>query len=77
MGFPPGVTVKDYTSGGSAGYPNPNRGTPPERFATLIHNRTAYAQAAADGTTVFEGRDQAAIDEIRALAREVRNALSI
>ena len=36
MGFPPGVTVKDYTSGGSAGYPNPNRGTPPERFATLI-----------------------------------------
>ena len=36
MGFPPGVTVKDYTSGGSAGYPNPNRGTQPERFATLI-----------------------------------------
>lgn len=36
MGFPPGVTVKDYTSGGSAGYPNANRGAQPERFATLI-----------------------------------------
>ena len=36
MGFPPGVTVKDYTSGGSAGYPNPNRGAQPERYATLI-----------------------------------------
>ena len=47
------------------------------RFATLIHNRTAYAQAAADGGTVFEGKDQASIDEIRALAREVRNVLSI
>lgn len=36
MGFPPGVTVKDYTAGGSAGYPNPRRGEQPERFATLI-----------------------------------------
>ena len=36
MGFPPGVTVKDYTTGGSAGYPNPKRGTPPERFPTII-----------------------------------------
>lgn len=36
MGFPPGVTVKDYTSAGSAGYPNPRRGEQPERFATLI-----------------------------------------
>lgn len=36
MGFPPGVTVKDYTAGGSAGYPNPNRGAQPERYATLI-----------------------------------------
>lgn len=36
MGFPPGVTVKDYTTGGSAGYPNPRRGEQPERFATLI-----------------------------------------
>jgi hypothetical protein len=36
MGFPPGVTVKDYTSAGSAGYPNPRRGAQPERFATLI-----------------------------------------
>lgn len=36
MGFPPGVTVKDYTTGGSTGYPNPRRGEQPERFATLI-----------------------------------------
>jgi len=36
MGFPPGVTVKDYTAAGSPGYPNPKRGEQPERFATLI-----------------------------------------
>ena len=26
MAFPPSVTIKDYTWGGSAGYPNPKRG---------------------------------------------------
>lgn len=36
MAFPPSVTIKDYTWGGSAGYPNPNRGKPPERFPTII-----------------------------------------
>jgi len=36
MAFPPSVTVKDYTWGGSAGYPNPKRGAQPERFATVI-----------------------------------------
>jgi hypothetical protein len=36
MAFPPSVTIKDYTWGGSAGYPNPRRGTQPERFATII-----------------------------------------
>jgi hypothetical protein len=36
MAFPPSVTVKDYTWGGSAGYINPKRGTQPERFATII-----------------------------------------
>ncbi|MBM3777112.1 MAG: hypothetical protein FJW23_02585 [Acidimicrobiia bacterium] len=36
MAFPPGVTIKDYTWGGSAGYPNPKRGEQPERFATII-----------------------------------------
>jgi hypothetical protein len=36
MAFPPGVTVKDYTFGGSAGYPNPRPGTQPDRFPTLI-----------------------------------------
>ena len=36
MAFPPSVTIKDYTWGGSAGYPNPKRGGKPERFATVI-----------------------------------------
>ena len=36
MAFPPGVTVKDYTFSGSAGYPNPKPGATPERFPTLI-----------------------------------------
>jgi hypothetical protein len=36
MAFPPSVTVKDYTYGGSAGYINPKRGAEPARFATII-----------------------------------------
>lgn len=36
MAFPPGVTVKDYTWGGSGGYPNPVRGAQPARFPTVI-----------------------------------------
>lgn len=36
MAFPPGVTVKDYTWGGSAGYLNPKRGAEPQRFRTII-----------------------------------------
>ena len=36
MAFPPSVTVKDFTWGGSAGYPNPKRGAKPERFPTII-----------------------------------------
>ena len=36
MAFPPSVTVKDWTSGGAAGYLNPKRGTQPERFPTVI-----------------------------------------
>ena len=36
MAFPPSVTVKDYTWGGSAGYMNPKRGAQPARFATII-----------------------------------------
>ena len=36
MAFPPGVTVKDYTWNGSAGYLNPARGGKPERFPTII-----------------------------------------
>jgi hypothetical protein len=36
MAFPPGITIKDYTWGGSKGYPNPKRGVEPERFPTII-----------------------------------------
>ena len=36
MAFPPGVTVKDWTWGGSQGYPNPRRGVQPSRFPTII-----------------------------------------
>ncbi|MBI3049489.1 MAG: hypothetical protein HYY76_14380 [Acidobacteria bacterium] len=36
MAFPPGVTVKDWTWGGSAGYPNPRPGAQPARFPTII-----------------------------------------
>ncbi len=36
MAFPPGITIKDYTWGGSKGYPNPKRGDGPERFPTVI-----------------------------------------
>jgi hypothetical protein len=36
MAFPPSVTIKDYTWGGSAGFPNPKRGVEPARFPTII-----------------------------------------
>jgi hypothetical protein len=36
MAFPPGVTIKDYQSTISDGYPNPKRGAQPARFPTLI-----------------------------------------
>jgi hypothetical protein len=36
MAFPPGVTVKDWTWGGSQGYPNPMLGAQPARFPTII-----------------------------------------
>lgn len=36
MAFPPGVTVKDYTWAGSAGYLNPKRGVEPASFKTII-----------------------------------------
>lgn len=36
MAFPPSVTIKDYTYGGSAGYPNPKKGDGPDRFPTII-----------------------------------------
>lgn len=36
MAFPPSVTVKEFQSQVSQGYPNPRRGTQPERFPTVI-----------------------------------------
>ena len=36
MAFPPGVTIKDYTWNGSAGYMNPKRNAQPARFPTII-----------------------------------------
>lgn len=36
MAFPPGVTIKDYQSDVSQGYPNPKPGGQPARFPTLI-----------------------------------------
>jgi hypothetical protein len=36
MAFPPGVTIKDYQSDVSQGYPNPTPGGQPARFPTLI-----------------------------------------
>ena len=36
MAFPPGVTIKDYQSDVSEGYPNPKPGGQPARFRTVI-----------------------------------------
>jgi len=36
MAFPPGVTVKDFMSGGSQGYANPKLGAQPARFPTVV-----------------------------------------
>jgi hypothetical protein len=36
MAFPPGVTIKDFQSEVSQGYPNPKVGAQPARFPTLI-----------------------------------------
>jgi predicted amidohydrolase len=45
MAFPPGVTVKDYTWAGSAGYLNPRFGAQPARFKTIIQIVPAPAVA--------------------------------
>ena len=36
MAFPPGVTIKDFQSDVSQGYPNPKPGGQPARFPTII-----------------------------------------
>ena len=47
MAFPPGVTIKDFTWGGSQGYPNPKPGVQPARFASVIQIVPAPPGAAA------------------------------
>lgn len=47
MAFPPGVTVKDWTWGGSQGYLNPKAGAQPARFPTIIMIVPAPAPAPA------------------------------
>lgn len=47
MAFPPGVTVKDWTWGGSQGYLNPKPGAQPARFPTVIMIVPAPAAAPA------------------------------
>jgi hypothetical protein len=36
MAFPPGVTIKDFQSSLSGGYPNPNPDVEPARFPSII-----------------------------------------
>ena len=36
MAFPPGVTIKDFQSALSEGYPNPKPGGQPARFRTVL-----------------------------------------
>lgn len=36
MAFPPGITIKDYQSAVSEGYPNPKPGAQPARFRSII-----------------------------------------
>ena len=36
MAFPPGVTIKNFQSELSAGFPNPRRGEQPARFPTIV-----------------------------------------
>jgi hypothetical protein len=36
MAFTPGVTIKDFTWGGSQGYPNPKPGAATARFPTIV-----------------------------------------
>lgn len=49
MAFPPGVTVKDYTWGGSEGYLNPKPGGQPAHFKTIIQIVPAPPTAAGVG----------------------------
>ena len=46
MAFPPGVTIKDYKSELSEGYPNPKAGAEPARFPTIIQIVPAPAATA-------------------------------
>ncbi len=43
MAFPPGVTIKEYKSEISEGYPNPKPGGQPARFPTIIQIVPVFA----------------------------------
>jgi hypothetical protein len=45
MAFPPGVTIKDYTWNGGAGYLNPKKNAQPSRFPSVIQIVPAPAGA--------------------------------
>jgi len=45
MAFPAGVTIKDYTWGGTGGFLNPKRDAKPERFPSIIQIVPAPAGA--------------------------------
>jgi hypothetical protein len=49
MAFPPGITVKDYTWGGSEGYLAPLPGAPTRRYKTIIQVVPAPGGAAGVG----------------------------
>ena len=58
MAFPPSVTVKDYTWGGSAGYLNPKRGKQPARFKTIIQIVPPSRQSSVTSTATSRGLRQ-------------------
>lgn len=46
-----------------------------KKFKTRIYNRTIYRQAALNGNSVIDGKDEKAILEIKSLSKEILNNL--
>ena len=53
MAFPPGVTIKDFQSDISQGYPNPKPGGQPARFPTIIQIVPVVDASAEDPSSSF------------------------